>query len=788
MAEQSQDGAKLQVAGAKPQDVGTGTARLSRKSMQELGVREGTVIEITGKRPTAALALPPYAEDEGLDVIRLDGLQRGNAGVSIGDHVTVRVADTRPARRIQLAPAQKNLRLVGSGEMLRRTLFQRPLVAGDIISTSIYQRSQMQQPGGVPDDLFRMFFEQPAFGLQEIRLRVITTVPRGVVQIAQETEIELLPEYVEMDEMRPAAITYDDLGGLGDTLAQVREMIELPLKHPELFQRLGIDPPKGVLLHGPPGTGKTLLARAVAHEADARFFHIAGPEIMGRYYGESEQRLREVFQQAQQQAPSIIFIDEIDSIAPKREEVTGEVERRVVAQLLTLLDGLEPRQNVVVIGATNRVDAIDEALRRPGRFDREIVIGVPDIQGRREILAIHTRGMPLEDNVDLDELARITYGFVGADMSALAREAAMETLRRSISGFDLDSGEIPRDVIESLRVTRDDFMRALKRVQPSALREIMIEAPNVGWDDVGGLDDAKRELRDGVELPLKHPRSFERLGIRPAKGFLLFGPPGTGKTLLAKAVAREAEANFIATKSSDLLSKWYGESERQVSRLFQRARQVAPTVIFIDEIDSLAPARGGGLGEPAVTERVVNTLLAELDGLEELRGVVVIAASNRPALLDPALLRPGRFDELIYVPVPEREGRLHILRIHTRNMPLGDDVDLESIAARTEGYTGADLEDVVRRAGLQALRSNLDIDRVGMKFFEDALRETRASVTPEMDSEYRDLVKTLKQESPRGGRIGFAVTPEEQPPAPRVAAYRNEEMPVVGEGSGSVDG
>ncbi|HSJ07200.1 MAG TPA: CDC48 family AAA ATPase [Longimicrobiales bacterium] len=786
MADQRNEGAKLQVAGAKPQDVGTGTARLSRKSMQQMGIREGAVIEVNGKRQTAALALPPYAEDDGLDVIRLDGLQRGNAGVSIGDHIAVRPADPKPARRIQLAPAQKNLRLVGSGEMLRRTLFQRPLVAGDVISTSIYQRNQMQQQqqqSGVPDDLFRMFFEQPAFGLQEIRLRVISTTPRGIVQIAQETEIELLPEFVEMEEQRPATVTYDDLGGLGDTLEQVREMIELPLKHPELFQRLGIDPPKGVLLYGPPGTGKTLLARAVANEADARFFHIAGPEIMGRYYGESEQRLREVFQQAGQQAPSIIFIDEIDSIAPKREDVTGEVERRVVAQLLTLLDGLEPRQNVVVIGATNRVDAIDEALRRPGRFDREIVVGVPDVKGRTEILNIHTRGMPMEEDVDLTELARVTYGFVGADMSALAREAAMETLRRSVSQLDLDAGEIPASVVENLRVTRDDFMKALKRVQPSALREIMIEAPNVGWDDIGGLDDAKRELREGIELPLRHPEAFERLGIRPAKGFLLFGPPGTGKTMLAKAVAREAEANFIATKSSDLLSKWYGESERQVSRLFQRARQVAPTVIFIDEIDSMAPARGGGLGEPAVTERVVNTLLAEMDGLEELRGVVVIGASNRPALMDPALLRPGRFDDLVYVPVPEKEGRLHILRIHSRGMPLTDDVDLNDIAERTEGYTGADLEDIVRRAGLQALRDDLNVERVSMRYFEDALKETRASVTPEMDREYRELVRTLKQESPRGsGRIGFTVEPAESPrpaaPAPAMASVLSRRPPA----------
>jgi transitional endoplasmic reticulum ATPase len=633
-----------------------------------------------------------------------------------------------------------------------------------VISTAVYQRAEAPQDSQpkYPEDVFRNFFQQPAFALQEIRLMVVATMPRGIVQVAPDTEIELLPEYTEPEEARRTDVTYDDVGGLGDTVDQVREMIELPLKHPELFHRLGIDPPKGVLLHGPPGTGKTLLARAVANEADAEFFSIAGPEIMGRHYGESEERLRQVFQDAEQKAPSIVFIDEIDSIAPKRSEVTGELERRVVAQLLTLMDGLEARQNVVVIGATNRVNAIDEALRRPGRFDREIVIGVPDQQGRREVLAIHTRGMPLSEDVSVDELSRVTYGFVGADMSALTREAAMEALRRHLPQIDLDGGEIPQEVLENLRVHRSDFMEALKRVQPSAMREIMIQVPDVTWKDIGGLKDAQRALQEGVELPLKNPEAFHRLGIRPANGFLLYGPPGTGKTLLAKAVAREAEANFIATKSSDLLSKWYGESEQQVARLFARARQVAPTVIFIDEIDSLAPSRGGGIGEPAVTERVVNTLLAEMDGLEELQGVVVIGATNRPTLLDPALLRPGRFDELIYVSVPESEARLQILKIHTERMPVGDDVDLQKLADRTRGYTGADLEDLVRRAGLQALRDDLQASSVPMRFFEEALKESRASVTPEMEKEYEEITETLKRESPFGSRtIGFQAAIEQ---------------------------
>ncbi|WP_043832551.1 CDC48 family AAA ATPase [Muricoccus aerilatus] len=753
MSEADSKGTQVQVANARPEDVGKGVARVSRKVMQTLGVQQGDALEIIGQRHTAALALPPSPEDEDLEIIRLDGLQRANAGVTAGERIEIRQAGARTATRVTLAPAQKNLRLSGSGEALRRTFMGRALMAGDVVSTSVYQR-----PGGGREEPLRGFMQQQAYALQEIRLLVVGTTPKGIVRVGPETEVELLPEYVEPKETRRADVTYDDIGGMGDAVDQVREMVELPLRHPELFQRLGIDPPKGVILHGPPGTGKTLLAKAVANESEASFFSIAGPEIMGSHYGESEQRLRDIFQEAGKRAPSIIFIDEIDSIAPKREDARGEVERRVVAQLLTLLDGLEPRQNVVVIAATNRVDALDEALRRPGRFDREIIIGVPDQDGRRQVLAIHTRGMPLADDVDLDALARTTYGFVGADLSALAREAAMDSVRRVLPKVNLREG-IPAEVLDAMQVCRGDFENALKRIQPSALREIMIQVPNVTWEDIGGVQSAREQLREGIELPLKHPEAFRRLGIRPAKGFLLFGPPGTGKTLMAKAVAREANANFIATKSSDLLSKWYGESEQQVSRLFARARQVAPTVIFIDEIDSLVPARGGGgLGEPAVTERVVNTILAEMDGLEELQSVVVIGATNRPNLLDPALLRPGRFDELVYVPVPDEAGRLNILRIQTKGMPLAEDVKLEEIARRTEGHTGADLGDIVRRAGLMALRQNLETQVIGQAEFEKALAEGRASVTPEMEREYEELRNKLKQQGPtERRRIGFAL-------------------------------
>jgi transitional endoplasmic reticulum ATPase len=752
---------KVQVASLPPADSGRGFARLPDKLMDELSLAEGDVIEIVGKRSTAARAIRPYGEDEGIDIVRLDGLQRANAGVGSGDFVEVSKAASTPATRVVFAPAQPNIRLQGSADALRRTFAGRPLVEGDTVSTVGHQRVDSDVPEPI-----RQMINAPAFALQELRLVVVTAAPKGIVHIDGSTVVELLPEYTARDGegQRRADVTYDDLGGMRDTIDALREMVELPLRHPELFQRLGVDPPKGVLLHGPPGTGKTLLARAVANESAAKFFHIAGPEIMGSAYGESERRMRELFEQAAQSAPSIIFIDEIDSIAPKRSQVTGEAEKRLVAQLLTLLDGIEPRQNTVVIAATNRPEALDEALRRPGRFDREIIVGVPDQPGRREILGIHTRGMPLAPDVDLDDLARRTFGFVGADIAALTREAALEAVRRIMPKLNLAEATIPTEILDALSVEERDFENALKRVQPSAMREVMVEAPTVRWDDVGGLDQARDRLQEGVELPLKHPEAFRRLGIRPAKGFLLYGPPGTGKTLLAKAAAREAEANFIATKSSDLLSKWYGESEQQIARLFNRARQVAPTIIFIDELDSLVPARGGGLGEPQVTERVVNTILSEMDGLEELQNVVVIGATNRPTLIDPALLRPGRFDELIYVGVPDTAGRRRILAIHTEGMPLADDVDLEAIAQHTDRFTGADLEDLVRRAGLTALRRGLDEAKVTKADFEVALTESRASVTAEMLEEYEQIQATLKSEATRPlGGIGFVLPGMLQP-------------------------
>jgi len=748
---------KLKVAEAHQPDVGRGIARLTAEHIAALGISPGEPIELEGARVTGAIAAVAYQADAGLDIVRIDGLIRANAGVGVGETVQVRKAKWKPATQVTLAPARKGLHLVAPPDSLRAVLVGRVVRTGDVVSTAA-------RPEGSPfggdllfERIFREFTQQmgPAFRLGEIHLKVVSTQPGGLVRITPDTGIELLPEHVEVAERGRDVpeVAYEDIGGLRDVIQKIREMVELPLKKPELFDRLGIEPPRGVLLHGPPGTGKTLLAKAVATETDAHFIAISGPEIMSRFYGESEGRLREIFEQAEKNAPAIIFIDELDSIAPRRAEVTGEVERRVVAQLLTLMDGLRQRRNVIVIAATNRVEAIDPALRRPGRFDREIEVRVPDRDGRKEILMVHTRGMPLAPDVDLDRLAGLTHGFVGSDIAALAREAAMNVLRKLLPKINLDEAGIPPEVADELVVRWEDFDRALKEVRPSAMREGMVEVPTVTWADIGGLEEVQQLLREAVELPLTTPEAFRRLGITPPKGILLYGPPGTGKTILAKAVASESQANFITAKGSELLSKWYGESEQRIAEVFRRARQVAPAVVFLDELDALVPRRGSVLGEPHATERIVNQMLAEMDGLEELRGVVVIGATNRPDLVDPALLRPGRFDELIYVPVPDQGARLAIFRIHTRTMPLGPDVDLEKLAAATAGYTGADIAEVCRKAGRIALREALTAREVTMLHFEQALATTPRSVTPDLEEQYKRLAKNLRGAVRRIGLI-----------------------------------
>jgi transitional endoplasmic reticulum ATPase len=741
---------RLKVAEADKREVGRGIARINERHIKEMGVSYGDVVQISGRRSTAAIVGSAFPSDMHLDIVRIDGIIRHNAGTTLGDYVEVSRAKWSEAKKVVLMPVQKGIRIYASPESLQASFLNRPVCQGDIVSTSTYTPpSQSFNSNLMFEEFFRDFFSSPSFGLGEVKLAIASTVPAGVVKITEVTEIQLLPEATEVIRSEVPEVTYEDLGGIKDAIVKIREMIELPLKYPELFQRLGIDPPKGVLILGPPGTGKTLLAKAVANESDAYFTSINGPEIMSKYYGESEQHLRDVFKEAESNAPAIIFIDELDSIATKRAEVTGEVERRVVAQLLSLMDGLKTRKNVIVIGATNRPEAIDTALRRPGRFDREIELRVPDKSGRKEIFQIHTRSMPLTPDVDLDELADRTYGFVGADIAALCKEAAMNVLRRVLPNIDLKEQALPREMLERLRVSRHDFEEALKIIQPSALREIMIEVPNVTWDDIGGLSDVKMLLREAVEWPLRYADSFRRVGVEAPKGVLLYGPPGTGKTLLAKAIANESQANFITAKGSDLLSKWYGESEKHISEVFKKARQVAPAIVFLDELDALAPVRGSAAGEPRVTERIVNQLLSELDGLEELRGVIVIGATNRPDIIDPALLRPGRFDEIILVPVPDRGARREIFKVHMRQMPVADDVMLNELVDRTDNFTGADIASVCKKAGRLALREDLNAVVVRRKHFMEALKLTESSVTEEMVRYYQNIGGELKRKSAR---------------------------------------
>ena len=704
-------------------DVGKNIARLDPESMSELGLSDGDLIEISGNKNTAAVALTSQSEVN--RVVRIDGTTRKNSGASIGEDVTVRKAQAKEAKKVVLAPIDSRIRISGD---INAAFRNRVMVQGDIITAGFRQPPQ-RMTGSLFDDMISQMMNAPSMGaLSQLKLAVVSTNPSGVVIIGPNTVVEVKEEPVDVSKIDGVTnlvdISYDDIGGLKEEVKKVREMIEIPLKKPEIFEKLGVAPPKGVLMHGPPGTGKTLLAKAVANESDAHFILINGPEIMSKYVGGSEENLREFFEEAEENAPSIIFIDELDAIAPKREETQGETERRTVAQLLTLMDGLNSRGQVVVIGATNRPDSIDGALRRPGRFDREIEIGVPDKDGRKEILEIHTRGMPLAEDVDLDNLAETTHGFVGADLEALSKEAAMRVVRRIIPDLNSDD-EVPPEVFEKLIVTKDDFKTALKEIQPSALREVLVQVPNVSWDDVGGLDDAKQELKEAVEWPLKYPDKFEKFGIKPPKGTLLYGIPGTGKTLLAKAVANESDANFIAIKGPELLSKWVGESEKGVREVFRKARQTAPTVIFFDEIDSIASNRGAEAGDSGVTKRVVNQLLTEMDGLEELDDVAIIAATNRPDILDPGLVRPGRFDRHIKVDTPDEESRMAIFKVHTKDMPLAKDVKLSRLAKNTEGYVGADIEAVCREAAMLTLREDINSETVSMKFFEKAMEKVK---------------------------------------------------------------
>ncbi|WP_445474187.1 CDC48 family AAA ATPase [Methanococcoides methylutens] len=719
---------QIKVEKAHPIDFGRGIIRLDPSTLLSLQLSPGDIVEITGKKTTAAKVWRADRQDWGQGIGRIDGFTRQNAGVGIGERLAIKRAEVTPAEKVVLAPPEGISMEFGTNiqAIIKHNILKYPFVAGDVIPIT----SSMTQP--TP-------------GNQAIPLVAIETTPEeGILIIGENTEIELRQKPAKGYEDATREIAYEDIGGLGDEIQRVREMIELPLKHHEIFQRLNIEPPKGVILYGPPGTGKTLIAKAVASESRANFLYIAGPEIMGRFYGESEERLRKIFEEAAENAPSIIFIDEIDSIAPKRENVTGEVERRVVAQLLTLMDGMEERGQIVVIGATNRVDSIDPALRRPGRFDREIEIGVPDSDDRLEILQIHTRGMPLSEDVDLEYLADHTQGFVGADLLSLVQEASMRSLRRILPEINLDEEEIPDEVLEKLIVMTEDFEDALTEVEPSAMREVLVEVPSVKWDDVGGLDEAKQEIVEAVEWPLKRPDRILEMGIKAPKGILLYGPPGTGKTLIAQAVANESNANFISIKGPQMLSKFVGESEKAIRDTFKKARQVSPCIIFFDEIDSIATTRMADSETGRASQQVVNQLLTELDGLEPLKEVVVIAATNRPDMIDPALMRSGRFDRLVLVGNSTMQGRESIFRIHTRNIPLDPEVSISELAATTEGYVGADIESVCREAVMLALRENFEAELVKNRHFHAAIEKVKPTITEDMTTFYNKMQEKLK--------------------------------------------
>ena len=791
-------GIKLRVAEALQDDAYRGIARIDFEIMKQLGIRRGDVISIKGGRETVAIADKAYPADVSEGIIRIDGIIRKNSRTGVGENVIVDKANIKEAKKVVIAPAQKGIRVQGD---LKPGLLGRAVIKGDILvlGGGVQRRRDLMGDDMGMEDIFgnlNEIFGGMGFGvggMQQIRFIVANSSPNSPCIITENTEVVLSNKPVEISEENIPEVTYEDIGGLTDEVKKIREMVEVPLKHPEIFERLGIEPPKGVLLHGPPGTGKTLLAKAVANESEANFILLNGPEVMSKFYGESEKRIRDIFEEAEKNSPSIIFIDEIDSIAPQREDVGGEVERRVVSQLLTAMDGLQARGKVVVIAATNRVNAIDPALRRPGRFDRELELRAPDKAGRLQILKIHTRGMPLTKDVDLDKLASVTHGFVGADLESLAKEAAMIVLRTILPKLELNEDEeISEEVLKELKVRKKDFDEALKVVRPSAMREILVETPNIGWNDVGGLDSVKQELKEAVEWPLKYPDAFTRLGIKAPKGILLYGPPGTGKTLLAKAIAKESEANFIQIKGPSLLSMWVGKSEEGIRKIFNRARQVSPCIIFFDEIDSLAGKRGLDLGTK-VTERVLNQLLAEMDGIEDLSNVIVIGATNRPDMLDSALLRPGRFDRILLVGSPTSEGRRMILDIHMKNMPIYISEEEEEVldkefshlkinkydkvmskmavdkplqetelknknikpinfkelspkekllyylSEKTEGYVGADIESLVREAAMLALRENIETKEVRMKYFEDALKKVGASVTKSDIDKYRRI-------------------------------------------------